>query len=117
MHARPVPTDPYSPLSSISSPNSGDNDTIRHPSPFIPIRLPVFALVVWLNDAIVKLLSVGGKPKRNLRNRAFSDAPESAEEGAGRTAPKNIGPALTAAPSKAMRPARARINIGRKKAD
>lgn len=50
--ARPLPLDPYNPI-----PN--DSSVVRHPSPFLPIRLPIFAAVIWLNDSIVRFLSVG----------------------------------------------------------
>jgi etoposide-induced 2.4 mRNA len=50
--ARPLPIDPYNPIAS-------DGGVVRHPSPFVPLRLPIFAVVIWLNDSIVKLLSVG----------------------------------------------------------
>ncbi|KAI0928059.1 hypothetical protein AcW2_004192 [Taiwanofungus camphoratus] len=52
MHARPVPLDPYNP----AQPSA---DEIRHPSPLVPIRLPVFAPVMWLNDWVVRALSAG----------------------------------------------------------
>ncbi|KAF8894704.1 etoposide-induced protein 2.4-domain-containing protein [Infundibulicybe gibba] len=91
MHAHPVPLDPYNPLPPIHS-----EGVTHHPSPFIPIRLPIFALVMWLNDAIVRLLSVGGGtqaasaksttshgPSAPGRARAFSDTTESVEEGVG----------------------------------
>jgi len=107
MHARPVPDDPYSPLPPGSRFN--DNDVIRHPSPFIPIRLPIFALVMLLNDWIVRAVSVGGGGKSTVsfrRNRAFSDGVESVEEG---------GSGLDR--SKPSRSVRGRINIGRRKID
>ena len=80
MHARPVPTNPYNPnphLSSLSvsvsavqathDPNSTTTtNQIRYPSPFVPIRLPIFALVLWINDRVVRLLSVGSNnPRRS----------------------------------------------------
>ncbi|KAJ7905335.1 etoposide-induced protein 2.4-domain-containing protein [Mycena olivaceomarginata] len=106
MHAHPVPDDPYSPLGSRF-----DNDVIRHPSPFIPIRLPIFALVMWLNDWIVRAVSVGsGKgpgPRTFRRNRAFSDGTESMEEGGGG---RGLGPEQSK--PLPLRPARGRINIG-----
>lgn len=85
MHARPVPTDPYNPMP-LASQNPQENDTIRHPSPFVPIRLPIFAIVIWLNDAIVRILNaIGGRPivrhQAAARMRRFSDASESAEDG------------------------------------
>jgi etoposide-induced 2.4 mRNA len=93
MHASPRPLDPYNPTSSEHT-----SSEIRHPSPFIPIRVPVFGLVIWLNDAIVRVLSVGSGPVNSSgsmsptspgrkmgygRGRALSDAVESVEEGGG----------------------------------
>ena len=78
MHARPVPQDPFNPLLS-----SDKNDTVRYPSPFIPIRLPIFAAVIWLNDLIVRILSVGGSVGEPRHNRAPSNSSERAEEGTG----------------------------------
>ncbi|THU90691.1 EI24-domain-containing protein [Dendrothele bispora CBS 962.96] len=106
MHARPLPIDPYSPI----VPNASQSDVIRHPSPFVPIRLPIFALVLFLNDWIVKILTVGGGGNsRTSRGRAFSDAAENAEEGS----------VLfdTQSTSTENKPTRARIHIGRRKLD
>ncbi|KAF8652740.1 hypothetical protein AX16_004237 [Volvariella volvacea WC 439] len=83
MHARPVPIDPYNPAPST---RPEDNDIIRHPSPFIPIRIPIFSLVTWLNDMIVRILSVGGGGSTRSgklsqgRSRTLSD-PTEIEEG------------------------------------
>ncbi|PCH38477.1 hypothetical protein WOLCODRAFT_136303 [Wolfiporia cocos MD-104 SS10] len=91
MHARPVPLDPYNPLASSSH---GDSDEIRHPSPLVPIRLPVFAPVLWLNDWVVRALSFGsggvvssstsgrgwGQSRAGHR-RGISEATENIEEG------------------------------------
>lgn len=95
MYARPVPVDPYSP----SLPDQ-QQDGIQHPSPFVPIRLPVFSLVMWLNDLIVKVISVGGSvppKKRTGRN----EMTESMEEGS----------SIDGMP---LRPVRDRVKIGRK---
>ena len=81
MHARPIPIDPFNP--------AGIEDTIRHPSPYIPIRIPVFSVVVWLNDILVRVISLVGAfggprpngPATMTHSRAFSDSVESAEEG------------------------------------
>ena len=78
MHARPVPQDPFNPQLS-----SEKNDTVRYPSPFIPIRLPIFAAVIWLNDLIVRILSVGGSAGEPRHKRLPSNSSEKAEEGAG----------------------------------
>ncbi|KAF8061563.1 etoposide-induced protein 2.4-domain-containing protein [Lyophyllum atratum] len=83
-------------------------ELIRHPSPFVPIRLPIFALVMWLNDTIVRVLSVGPR-KRPAHGRTLSDTTDSVEEG------ENME--LKEAPRPTIRPARGRINIGRRKAD
>ena len=80
MTARPVPQDPYNPLHASDSHDSG-----RYPSPLIPIRLPIFAIVIWLNDILVRALSitgsVGQKPRRH--HKVPSNSSEKAEEGAG----------------------------------
>ncbi|TFK72171.1 hypothetical protein BDN72DRAFT_836563 [Pluteus cervinus] len=109
MNARPVPQDPYNPMPLTS----GDQDVIRHPSPFVPIRIPIFAVVLWLNDAIVKVLNVGGGKQRiQGRPRANSDPTEVEQgevielENLERRTPKVV-----------PRPPKARINLGRRKAD
>lgn len=78
MHARPVPQDPFNPQLS-----SEKHDAVGYPSPFIPIRLPIFAAVIWLNDVIVRILSVGGSVGDPRHNRVPSNSSERAEEGAG----------------------------------
>jgi etoposide-induced 2.4 mRNA len=91
MYARPTPVDPYNPL----PPNQQDG--IRHPSPFVPIRLPIFAIVLWLNDLIVRILSVGGgSPPRKGTGR--NEMTETMEEGGGID----------------LRPIRNRVKLGRK---
>ncbi|KAG7092401.1 hypothetical protein E1B28_008758 [Marasmius oreades] len=78
MHARPVPIDPYSPLPRGQEPQ----DAIKHPSPFIPIRLPIFALVLFINDWIVKIFSVGGRSRSRTSSKGeVGEASESIEEG------------------------------------
>lgn len=94
MHAEPVPSNPYNPLAFTSDYSGREGQqAIRYPSPFVPIRMPIFALVLWLNDRIVSLLSVGGgKSRQNVygtdavgsgrRRRGLSDSTvESVEEG------------------------------------
>ena len=83
MRSCPMPIDPYSPLGSSVS-----EETIRHPSPFVPIRLPIFTIVIWLNDWVVRAISIGGGGGRNRsagrmpgHGRAMSDGVENAEEG------------------------------------
>ena len=85
MHARPVPIDPYNPVPPTS--NASGVDIIQHPSPFVPIRLPIFALVIWLNDCIIRVLNVGGRRGTASSNRfrgrhkSLSDTVEGIEEG------------------------------------
>lgn len=74
MHAQPVPQDPFNPQK---------NDAVRYPSPLIPIRLPVFAAVIWLNDLIVRILSLGGSVGEPRHKKGPSNSSERAEEGAG----------------------------------
>lgn len=104
MHARPVPNDPYNPLP--------ESDTVRHPSPFVPIRIPIFALVLLLNDWIVRVLSVGGRSgARNTHRRAQSDDAESVEQGESiEMHSKKTGPIFGS-----NRSASSRVNIGRRK--
>lgn len=91
MYARPVPMDPYNPTSSSRGDSGAHDDAARYPSPLIPIRIPVFALVIWLNDWIVRILSVGtggsasaggrGPGAGARHQRIPSDSVESIEEG------------------------------------
>lgn len=60
MHAHPVPMRPYNPL----APQDG---SVLYPSPFIPIRMPILAPVVWLNDRVVSVFSVGGVKDRSAK--------------------------------------------------
>ncbi|KAH9923932.1 etoposide-induced protein 2.4-domain-containing protein [Epithele typhae] len=92
MHARPAPRDPYNPAA------AADDGGVRYPSPLFPIRIPVFAPVLFLNDAVVRVLSVGtggrasasasaaytyggGSGDGGGHRRMFSDGAESIEEG------------------------------------
>ena len=106
MHARPIPHDPYNP--------AGTDNPIRHPSPFVPIRLPIFTPVIWLNEVIVRAISLvgsmGGRPassrepvgwnesvqRRGLR-RMPSDSVESVEEGEGEGVPMQSLPSAQSA--------------------
>ncbi|KAI0637375.1 etoposide-induced protein 2.4-domain-containing protein [Trametes polyzona] len=96
MYARPLPLDPYNPALSVGSRSQGQDDAVRYPSPLVPIRIPVFAIVIWLNDIIVRVLSVGsssggsggynagslkGSGHGPRHRRALSDSVESIEEG------------------------------------
>jgi etoposide-induced 2.4 mRNA len=84
MHARPVPIDPYNPAPPV--PCADGSYIIRHPSPFIPIRLPIFSLVLWLNDCIIWALNVGSRRSGTTgrfrgRHKSLSESVESVEEG------------------------------------
>ncbi|KAI9056880.1 hypothetical protein FKP32DRAFT_1638810 [Trametes sanguinea] len=100
MYARPLPIDPYNPAMSVGGLVGISHDAVRYPSPLIPIRIPVFAPVIFLNDWIVRILSVGtsagggsagysasmggkraGGGARAQHRRAPSDGMESIEEG------------------------------------
>ncbi|KAF5358030.1 hypothetical protein D9756_001931 [Leucocoprinus leucothites] len=111
-HARPAPINPFNPTSTT------DNDVIRHPTPFIPIRLRVFAPVVFLNDLVAKFLDTvvpATKSSHVSRHRVSSDPSENVEEGIG----IELNTLKDAAqPIRPTRPAQSRINIGtRRKLD
>ena len=69
MHAHPVPVDPYNPSSAASASSRAQ---IIHPSPYVPIRLRVFAPVIFLNDCIVSVLGVCIRLRQGTRPRTFS---------------------------------------------
>lgn len=52
VHGRPSPADPYNPTG---------GDKLRYPSPYIPIRIPVFAPSTFLNDTIIKIIDIAGR--------------------------------------------------------
>ncbi|KAL1668440.1 etoposide-induced protein 2.4-domain-containing protein [Schizophyllum commune] len=103
MHARPAPADPYNPAAEA-----------RHPSPFVPIRLRVFAPVMWLNDWVVRVVSVGGGGKAKGHKRGMSEGEtETLEQGEVGTpsAIPGVGRGFGA------RAATSRVQLGRRKAD
>ena len=64
-HARPLPLHPYTPL-----PPDGPKGTLLLPSPFIPVRVPIFAPAIFLNDWIVRAIGAGAGVRRPIsRNR------------------------------------------------
>lgn len=95
MYSRPVPLDPYNPTSPTGGAGGASDDVLRYPSPLVPIRIPVFAPVIFLNDWIVRILSVGTvgsasagytvsgrEVGRGVRHQRLpSDSVESIEEG------------------------------------
>ncbi|EJD46070.1 hypothetical protein AURDEDRAFT_63550 [Auricularia subglabra TFB-10046 SS5] len=58
-HARPVPSHPYTPL-----PPQGAEGKLLLPSPYVPVRVPVFAPAIWLNDWIVRAIGAGAGVRR-----------------------------------------------------
>lgn len=127
MHARPVPTNPYNPKNPNPNPNTSEGaGAVQYPSPFIPIRLPVFAPVLWINDRVVSLLNVAGgrrRPSSSLstsanntpnaglggsglrmgRRRGMSDATvESVEEGTGDSGAAEAAQAAASAARRAV---------------
>ena len=69
MYAHPVPVDPYNPSSAASA---SEGAPIVHPSPYVPIRLRVFAPVIFLNDCIVSVLGLCIRLRQGTRPRTFS---------------------------------------------
>jgi len=70
VHACPVPSDPYNPSPRAISASS--SAPIMHPSPYIPIRLRIFASVIFINDCIVSVLNLCTGRHSGTRPRAFS---------------------------------------------
>ncbi|KAH8833530.1 etoposide-induced protein 2.4-domain-containing protein [Flagelloscypha sp. PMI_526] len=108
MHSKPVPRDPYNP-----SGYAGSDNVPIHPSPFIPIRLRIFAPVLWINDRIVQLLSVAAvsrtQPRQHQRSSSSDGPGENIEDGV------PITSKYSAIPS--TRSTAQRITIGRRKKD
>ncbi|KAF9452287.1 hypothetical protein P691DRAFT_661291 [Macrolepiota fuliginosa MF-IS2] len=104
-HGRPTPFNPYNPTSTT------DSDVIRHPSPFIPVRLRVFAPVVFLNNLVAKFLDIVVPPTKSThvnRRNTYSDLSESVEEGTG----IELKTMQEGARSQPIRATRGRVNIG-----
>lgn len=126
--SRPLPADPYNPIPSEGS------EVVRHPSPFVPLRLPIFRPVILMNDLIVRTLSVGAGSKRVASPQSspnitgakfgrkvgvhrFADGIDSIEEG-GRAENIELHVNTTNMPmSTPSTTGRRRVNIGRKKLD
>lgn len=124
MHARPSPIDPYNPTG---------GETLQHPSPYIPIRIPVFAPVTFLNDTIIRIISVGSRTAANFaggssggsgistmndigsrHRRTLSDGVESVEEGESRGSfeMNSLHPGSSAAPrSRPMSQPKTRVKM------
>lgn len=83
MHAQPMPYNPWVPEQQGPT-QPGQQGAIVFPSPVVPIRLPIFSIVIFLNDLVVKVLSVGSSSPIRLadQRRGMSDPViESVEEG------------------------------------
>ncbi|KAA1471315.1 hypothetical protein DENSPDRAFT_929466 [Dentipellis sp. KUC8613] len=91
MHARPVPYDPYNPLPPASQTGQGAQQSVLHPSPYVPIRLPIFRPVIFINDCVVRVLSLGtrrsGDGWGGPQPRAWNENADSVEAGEGEDIP------------------------------
>ncbi|KAG9087752.1 hypothetical protein FRC07_012751 [Ceratobasidium sp. 392] len=81
MYANPKPDNPYQPL----PPSEHDTPDPIFPSPFVPIRTPFFAPVIWLNDRVAHVLdfSTGGRRRRSSTAHTNVTGMEGVEEGVG----------------------------------
>lgn len=80
MYSHAVPVHPYNPVPPITKANGDTSYPI--PSPFIPIRLPVFKIVIMLNEFVVKLIDIGVGGKRSKRSeRSRKRSPRGEMEG------------------------------------
>lgn len=83
MYAHPTPTQPYSPAPPVLSRTTGET-IYPLPSPLVPVRLPVFQLVIWINDWVIRGIDVmtGGRrrPSTASRKQWYGDD-EHAESG------------------------------------
>ncbi|KIJ44175.1 hypothetical protein M422DRAFT_168965 [Sphaerobolus stellatus SS14] len=73
--ARPVPRNPYSPLVDSAQENQEHDGQTRpvYPSPFIPIRIPIFSAVITIDNFVVRILSVGSTSGRRSSFKEVSD--------------------------------------------
>lgn len=53
MYAKPTPQQPYSPSPPVRSNVTGE-EIYPLSSPFIPVRLPIFKLVIWINAWVIR---------------------------------------------------------------
>ncbi|KAG8818399.1 hypothetical protein FRC17_010851 [Serendipita sp. 399] len=67
IYANPIPSQPYSPAPPIVSSTTGET-VYPLPSPFIPVRFPVFRLVIWINAWVIRGLDFLTSSRRT-RNR------------------------------------------------
>jgi etoposide-induced 2.4 mRNA len=125
--SRPLPADPYNPVPSDGS------EAVRHPSPFVPLRLPIFRPVILINDLIVRVLSVGAGGKqaasssssndvssklgRKTRGYGYTDGFDSIEEGGDTEIIELHAMAAGEATPTPSVAGRRRVNIRRKKLD
>ena len=117
LHANPKPVDPY-------NPTGEHHDRLRHPSPYLPIRIPVFTPVVFLNDLVIRAISIiglfGGPPaqgdpvtaSRTRRPRALSESVESVEEGEGVPLPPQTSPTVGVSSGPRVVSTRVRVSRG-----
>jgi etoposide-induced 2.4 mRNA len=74
MYANPLPQQPYSPSPPVRSSVTGE-ETYPLSSPFIPVRLPVFKLVIWINSWVIRGIDYMTGGRRSSISR--SAAPDS----------------------------------------
>ncbi|PVG02637.1 hypothetical protein CPB86DRAFT_772445 [Serendipita vermifera] len=84
-YAQPTPLHPYSPVPPVQSRTTGET-VYPLPSPFIPVRLPVFQLVIWINSWLIRgidRLTRGRKSVDHLSttNKRWDGEEESTESG------------------------------------
>jgi hypothetical protein len=65
IYANPVPPHPYSPAPPVINAATGES-SYPFPSPLVPTRLPIFAIVIWINGWVIYAIDVltGGKTKK-----------------------------------------------------
>lgn len=68
MHARPLPAYPYAPTPPITNYATGGERPV-HPSPMVPVRIPIFALAVTLNDLVEK--AIGAVNEREGKRKTW----------------------------------------------
>jgi etoposide-induced 2.4 mRNA len=81
MHANPLPQQPYSPSPPVRSPVTGE-EIYPLSSPFIPVRLPVFKLVIWINSWVIHGINymTGGRRSHGSRSAAADSKQWDGEE-------------------------------------
>src|ERR1700743_851103 len=82
MYANPIPQQPYSPSPPVRDNFTGE-ETYPLSSPFIPVRLPVFKLVIWINSLVIRgidYVTSGGKSEGSRSSRAHGKQGDGEED-------------------------------------